>query len=97
MKPVGGRGKKAPYETTHIRVPVEIKAEIEMLIEIYRQEVLSGDGKNDLDSSESEPKSSQVNHIEASVIAKGILAHKRSARESLGKLLTAIYKIKTNL
>lgn len=35
-KPVGGRGKKAPYETTHIRVPVDLKPQIEQIIDKYR-------------------------------------------------------------
>jgi hypothetical protein len=36
-KPIGGRGKKAPYETTHVRVPVDLKPQIEKLIEEYRE------------------------------------------------------------
>lgn len=36
-KPIGGRGKKAPYETTHVRIPVDLKSQIEKLIEEYRQ------------------------------------------------------------
>jgi hypothetical protein len=35
-KPVGGRGKKAPYETTHVRVPVNIKPQVEKLIQEFR-------------------------------------------------------------
>ena len=44
-KPKGGRGKKAPYETTHMRVPLPLKAQIEKLIEDYR---LSLDNETDL-------------------------------------------------
>lgn len=36
-KPIGGRGKRAPYETTHVRIPVDLKPQIEKLIEEYRQ------------------------------------------------------------
>ena len=32
----GGRGKKAPYETTHIRIPTPIKEEVESLIERWK-------------------------------------------------------------
>jgi len=35
-KPKGGRGKKAPYETTCIRVPVSLKPKIQKMIEDYR-------------------------------------------------------------
>lgn len=40
IKPVGGRGKKAPYETVQMRVPLPIKSQVEQLIEQYRQQVL---------------------------------------------------------
>lgn len=46
-KPVGGRGKKAPYETTHMRVPVELKAEFEQRIAQYRDTVLTGEESSD--------------------------------------------------
>jgi hypothetical protein len=32
-KPIGGRGKKAPYETTHVRIPVDLKSKVEELVE----------------------------------------------------------------
>lgn len=35
-KPVGGPGKKAPYETTHFRVPIDIKPQVEKLIKEFR-------------------------------------------------------------
>jgi hypothetical protein len=35
-KQIGGRGKKAPYETTHVRIPVDLKSQIELLVEDYR-------------------------------------------------------------
>jgi hypothetical protein len=35
-KQIGGRGKKAPYETTHVRIPVDLKYQIELLVEDYR-------------------------------------------------------------
>ena len=78
-KPVGGRGNKAPYETTHVRVPMPIKPEIERLIEEFR-EGRTQQQENSLTSLE--------NAIEA---AKELLKQKKSARVSLEKLLTAIY------
>jgi predicted RNase H-like nuclease (RuvC/YqgF family) len=37
VKPVGGRKNKAPYETTHVRVPIPIKASVEALIHEFRE------------------------------------------------------------
>lgn len=37
-KQIGGRGKKAPYETTHVRIPVDLKPQIELLIEKFRSD-----------------------------------------------------------
>lgn len=36
-KPIGGRGKKAPYETTHVRIPVDLKPKVELLVEEFRE------------------------------------------------------------
>jgi hypothetical protein len=35
-KQIGGRGKKAPYETTHVRIPLDLKSQVELLVEDYR-------------------------------------------------------------
>lgn len=32
----GGRGVKAPYETTHVRVPLPIKDKVEELCKVYK-------------------------------------------------------------
>lgn len=50
LKPKGGRGQRAPYDTTQMRVPVPIKAEVEAMIAAYRNSVLTGD---DADASDS--------------------------------------------
>lgn len=34
----GGRSKKAPYETTHVRIPVELKLEVQEMSNEYKQE-----------------------------------------------------------
>jgi hypothetical protein len=46
-KPIGGRGKKAPYETTHVRIPVDLKSKVEELVEAYRNNELIVSGKNE--------------------------------------------------
>lgn len=44
-KPLGGRGRRAPYDTVMVRVPEPIKPKVEALIEEYREFVLS-DGES---------------------------------------------------
>ena len=34
-KPVGGRGKSAPYKSTHVRIPEPIKGRVEELKKLY--------------------------------------------------------------
>lgn len=78
-KPSGGRGIKAPYETTHVRVPVPIKSDVEKLIERFRE------------GGETKSENMLTSLDDAIVIAKSILAQKKSSRVSMSKLLTAIY------
>jgi hypothetical protein len=54
-KPIGGRGKKAPYETTHVRIPVDLKSQIEKLVEDYRNNGLVALDNNDNKSSLNQP------------------------------------------
>lgn len=78
-KPVGGRGRKAPYITTHVRVPEPVKHEVEKLIRQFHE----GEELDD---------SNQLTSFESAVnFAHEILAQKKSARVSMSKLLTAIY------
>jgi len=78
-KPIGGRGNKAPYETTHVRVPVPIKHKVEQLIEEFRT------GKK---QQHRNPLTSLEDAVET---ARELLRQKKSARVSMEKLLTAIY------
>jgi uncharacterized lipoprotein len=50
--PKGGRGVKAPYESTNMRVPIPIKADVERFIRDYRNSILGGES----DSLEDENK-----------------------------------------
>jgi hypothetical protein len=84
-KPVGGRGIKAPYETTHVRVPVPIKPNVERFIE---------DFKNGVDNLTENPLTDIENAL---ITAQTILKQKKSAKVSLEKLLTAIYSIDVKL
>jgi hypothetical protein len=84
IKPKGGRGKKSPYETTHVRLPVPLKPLIEQIIEeFYEKGKVSDSGLMPLSES-----------IE---IARQVLNQKKSARISIEKLLTAIYQTEVKL
>ncbi len=74
----GGRGVKAPYETTHVRIPVAIKDQVESLSKAYK------DGS--LQDTEVLP------FDEALELARKIVKQKKSARISLESLLTSLYK-----
>jgi hypothetical protein len=87
-KPIGGRGYKAPYTTTHVRVPTDIKPQVEALIDNYRNKVLGVDDSNSLTTSEDKPLTS---YDEVLLLAQEILARKQSARKSMTLLLSAIY------
>ena len=73
----GGRGVKAPYETTHVRIPVAIKEQVETLSAAYKDGTLE--------------KLNNISRDEVINIARTILKKKKSARISLESLLTSIY------
>lgn len=75
----GGRGVKAPYESTHVRVPVPIKEKVEALVEAYKNGA-SDDSENKVMSLD-----------DAVEVSQKILKQKKSARISLAALLSAIY------
>lgn len=78
-KPIGGRGVKAPYESTHVRVPKPIKADVEALIEQFHS-------KGEVST---EKKLTSLE--DAVTAARSILIQKKSAKASMSKLLTVIY------
>ena len=82
-KPMGGRGKRAPYETTHMRVPLPLKTQIEQLIEDYRLSILDGIDR---------PSSELIPLDEALIIAQKLLRSKTAKNDTVAKLLTSIYK-----
>lgn len=88
IKPIGGRGYKAPYTTTHVRVPTDIKPDVELLIDNYRNKILGITDNNSLTTSDEKLLTS---YDDALVLAQDILARKQSARKSITLLLSAIY------
>lgn len=87
VKPKGGRGNKAPYESTHIRVPVPLKEEIEQRINEYREFLTSG----------TQPEVKSFPSLEESLdFARKIHKAKKSKTESISKLLTSIYGVEVS-
>jgi hypothetical protein len=72
--PVGGRGHKAPYATTHVRVPEPVKREVEWLIADYK----------------ADRPGLYVGRERLIEICRDIMKQKKSARQSLNKLLTTL-------
>jgi len=88
-KPKGGRGHVAPYTTTHLRVPTAIKEQIQLAIDSYKELILNGEVDPDQEINLWETKVPSKD--EAVAIAQKILRSKKSAKESMTKLLTALY------
>lgn len=87
-KPVGGRGHRAPYETTHLRVPVPIKAHLEEIIDQYRQSLEDGPPIQ---------KDQAIPSLEDSLaMAEKLIRAKTTKVETIKKLLTYIYKQDVN-
>lgn len=98
-KPKGGRGHTAPYQTTHLRVPTAIKEQLQLVIDEYREQVISGQ----IDPSEGAALNNFLwdkkipSKDKAIEMAKDILKGKKSARQSISKLLTGLYGEEINL
>lgn len=71
----GGRGVKAPYQTTHVRIPVDIKPQVEALSQAYRDGQLN----------------KMLSRDEAIEKARHLLKAKKGAKYCMESLLTAIY------
>lgn len=83
-KPVGGRGHKAPYQTTHLRIPVPIKPDIEKLIEDYRLSVIDG----------LEPEKDGLLPLEDAIeMCRKMVKAKKAKIDDFSKLLTSIYNV----
>lgn len=90
-KPVGGRGKKAPYETTVIRVPLPMVPQVEQMIEDYRNLVVNNQESEFTDNQKIAASFTLVSYSEALQRAKEILKSRKSAADSLVKLLQLLY------
>lgn len=90
-KPLGGRGKKAPYETQIIRVPVPIVPKVQQIVDDYRNLVINGEESEFEKYPNLAACNSPVSYSEALLRAREIVKSKRSATESLAKLLQVLY------
>lgn len=105
VKPKGGRGKTAPYYSTHIRVPVPVKHVCEEVTERYRQRLESGlvppvvsDSSEHYLSSDETPVLNYLGDVDKAVeVAKKILKKKKSARVSLELLINELYSANVSL
>ena len=85
-KPIGGRGKRAPYQTAIVRVPVPLVETVERLSTGYREAVLTHEADHlfvvDF---------SLLSSKEAIEQARKILKRKKSAKASLEYLLQVLF------
>lgn len=79
-KPVGGRGKRAPYENRPMRIPDPIRPQVEKLVTAFYENEHQ-DGASDLPDLETAIRE-----------ARAILQAKKSARASLQRLLSVLYE-----
>jgi len=103
-KPKGGRGKHADYQSTHVRIPDIIKERVEHLKELFFSGELDQHDERvnrAMQLLQDSEKDIQLTNVDSPVLdlkqaiteAKKILKMKKSARESLTKLLTALYNV----
>lgn len=80
----GGRGVKASYQSTHVRVPLPVKEKVEAIIQAFKE-------------GETEEEETQLSDEEMIEIAKNILKQKKSAKISLETFLKTILKKEVSL
>jgi len=133
----GGRGNQAPYDTTHVRIPVPIKELVQAASKYYRETLFlptlnvvtplsAGDDDNQEDDNRSDPSDLETIQSQAQMIqsyaaeihylkhkidelnslttlddakqtAKTLLKAKKSASQSVVKLLTSIYQVEVTV
>lgn len=90
-KPKGGRGKTAPYETTHVRVPIPVKSVVEKIIDDYRLTgtvpTLDNPVNGFIKLSESKPKIKDEILSEIEKIRKA----KKIGKDTINQILELIY------
>jgi len=81
LKPVGGRGKKLPFESKTKRIPEPLEGQVDEIVnEFYRREF--------------QVSKLPVNLEEALEVSKQVIKQKKGARDSIKALLRKIYGVK---
>ena len=83
-KPVGGRGKKAPYQTKIKRIPLELESQIDSMVEEYRANLMGDGDRQD---------NSILSLADAIALVKKLMRAKKSKTDTIHKLVTGIYKV----
>jgi hypothetical protein len=93
LRPIGGRGKKQPYETKVIRVPSPLVPLIDWICDRFYEKKTSQLWPDDLTPLEAFKALNLLNLARADIIkaSKAVLVSKKSARLSLEKLLQVIF------
>jgi hypothetical protein len=92
-KPLGGRGKKAPYETAVVRVPTDLMSAIDEMVESYRMSAMKGESLQVSEKSKFAISLIGVTYQEVIQETFKILRLKKSASESISRLLKFIYDV----
>ncbi len=97
----GGRGKKAPYTTTHVRIPTQIKPLIDKITARFKELVNQPEALEDslssiadcIDDQKAVNSLSEINITkeETLELAKKLMKAKKSKKDTIEKLLTSIY------
>ena len=88
-RPVGGKGKKAPYDTRVVRVPVPILPLVEWVIDRFYVEL-----ELDKPVTEDSKQTWGICHVEkgeAVSLATELVSQKKSASFTVSKLLQVLY------
>lgn len=87
MKPKGGRGKKAPYQTKLMRVPVPVELQVMQLSERYREFIEAGGNPEEPPSMLESPNRSQQETPPSMLESRPGLLSGKTGRKALGASL----------
>jgi nitrate/nitrite-specific signal transduction histidine kinase len=88
VKPKGGRGKVAPYKSTHVRVPEPIKEQIQRLIDEWHEKQGSTQDDENLLTGINNLLTDYDTVVE---MAREIVKKKKSAKVSLQLLIKELF------
>jgi hypothetical protein len=83
-KSKGGRGKKLPYNSITVRIPENLKSQVEALVNDYRQFILDGIETNN----DNIPSIDEIKQL-----SKQLLKSRATRKDIVIKLVMSIYGI----